>query len=172
MFSIFFPLGPHILVTVPLSHFLGTRSVTLRGGGGQFSRHYFFKNNIRVFEKRREMFFDISFVVAVNKKPRMKSHRTCCNISNERTSPLPSLLKSRQPHLLSRTWIMTKSDAKPCMAETEMPTSFRWEYNKYREDLQDMDVEGCLILIWIFNPFVTSGTYMSHFQRVFSNPLG
>ena len=28
--------------------------------------------------------------------------------------------------------------------------------------------EACLII----NPFVTSGTYMSHLQRVFSSPLG
>ena len=25
---------------------------------------------------------------------------------------------------------------------------------------------------WWFNPFVTSGTYMSHLQRGFSSPLG
>jgi len=26
--------------------------------------------------------------------------------------------------------------------------------------------------IVLFNPYVTSGTYMSHLQRVFSSPLG
>lgn len=103
-----------------------------------------------MFEKRCEIFFDILFVVPVQKKPRMKLLRHCRNISNERTSPLPSLLKSRQPHLLCRTWIMTKSDAKPRMAETGMPTSFRCENIKYREDLEGIGIEGFLILIWIF----------------------
>ena len=80
----------------------------------------------------------------------MKLLRHCRNISDERTSPLPSLLKSRQPHLLCRTWIMIKSDAKPRMAETGMSTSFRWENIKYGEYLEDIGTEGFLILIWIF----------------------
>jgi hypothetical protein len=41
---------------------------------------------------------------------------------------------------------MTKSDAKPRMAETGMCKSFRWEYIKYREDLEDIGIEGFLIL--------------------------
>jgi len=45
---------------------------------------------------------------------------------------------------------MTKSDAKPRMAETGMPTSFRCENIKYREDLEGIGIEGFLILIWIF----------------------
>ena len=83
----------------------------------EFSHPYFFKNNKRVFEKRCEIFFDILFVVHTKKKPRMKLLRHYHNISNERTSPLLSLLKSRQHHLLCRTWNMTKSDAKPRMAK-------------------------------------------------------
>jgi hypothetical protein len=65
----------------------------------------------------------------------MKLLRNCHNISNERTSPLPSLPKSRQLHLFCRTWIVTKSYAKSRMAEIGMPTCFRWENIKYREDL-------------------------------------
>jgi len=41
-------------------------------------------------------------------------------------------------------------DAKPCMAETGMSTSFRWENIKYGAYLEDIGIEGFLILIWIF----------------------
>jgi len=46
---------------------------------------------------------------------------------------------------------MTKSNAKPRMAKIGMPKNFRWENIKYREDLEDIGIEGFLILMWIFN---------------------
>jgi hypothetical protein len=33
-------------------------------------------------------------------------------------------------------------------------------------------LEAYIAGIFSFNPFVNSGTYMSHLQRVFSSPLG
>ena len=43
-------------------------------------------------------------------------------------------------------------------------------YNQYKivKSVQNNDKEIALL----FNPFVTSGTYISHLQRVFSSQLG
>jgi hypothetical protein len=54
----------------PLSRSLNTRSITLRE---KHSRPYFFKNNIRVFEKRCELFFDI-FLLFLLKRNRERNY--------------------------------------------------------------------------------------------------
>jgi len=51
----------------------------------------------------------------------------------------------------------------------DLKNSTLWsEKRKGRNRSEDVNVDGRITI----NPFVTSGTYMSRLQRVFSSPLG